>query len=163
MEYLQVFNKNKEMLNESVLRSEKHNLKDNKYYMVVVIFIENSEGKFLMQKTSVKKGSIIATTGGHVVYKDNGLKTVIKETNEELGLDLSQDKITFVDSYIDDDCFLETYYLKKDIDINDLTLQFDEIESVNWYTVDEIEVLIKNNKFREGNIVPFRRVLDYRK
>ena len=36
------------------------------YNIVVIIFIENSKGEFLFQKTSKNKGSIWAVAGGHV-------------------------------------------------------------------------------------------------
>ena len=51
MEYLQVFNNKREMLNEKVPRKEKFNLKDGKYFMIILLFIENSNGEFLIQKT----------------------------------------------------------------------------------------------------------------
>ena len=48
-----------------------------------------------------------------------------------------------------------------ELDPNKLTLQLEEVESVKWYTKEEIAELIKNNEFREGNIKPYEMVLDY--
>ena len=76
MEYLQVFNDKKKPLDEKVERENKYQLPEGKYFMVVIIFIENSEGKFLLQKTSKERNSCIATTGGHVKFGDNGLDTI---------------------------------------------------------------------------------------
>ncbi len=161
MEYLQVFNDKKEALDEKVLREDKYNLSEGKYFMVVVIFIENSKGKFLMQKTSKSRNSIIATTGGHVTFGDNGFNTILRETKEELGLSLNPNEIEYVNTLKYKDGLLETYYVKKDIDINLLTIQKEEVDYVEWFTVDEINELIKNKEFREGNIDPFNAVLDY--
>lgn len=163
MEYLQVFNNKREMLNEKVPRKEKFNLKDGKYFMIILLFIENSNGEFLIQKTSKEKRSVNATTGGHVSYGDDGLKTVIKESKEELGLKLDVNELEFVDSIYENNCIIEIYYVKRDIDINGLVIQKEEVEYVKWYSVDKIMELIDNNDFRETNIEPFKLVLKNKK
>lgn len=162
MEYLQVFDKDKNALNKKILREDKFSLKDGDHFMVVIIFIENNEEKFLMQKTSDKRNSCIAATGGHVSFKDDGFKTVIKEVKEELGLDLLKNEVEYVDTFDYGNGFVELYYAKKNVDIDSLILQKDEVEYVKWYTKDEIEELIKENKIREGNIKPFLKILEYR-
>ena len=161
MEYLQVFNKDKKALDEKVLREDKYKLPDGKYFMIVLIFIMNSEGKFLMQKTSKSRNSCIATTGGHVSYGDTGLITVFKEAKEELGLDLDTNEIQYIDTLIFKNGIEETYFVNKDIDINTLTIQKEEVDYVEWFTVDEIKELINKKEFREGNIDAFYKVLDY--
>ena len=65
MECLQVFDKEKNMLNEKISREDKLSLKDGKHFMIVIIFIENNGGKFLLQQTSSNRDSCIVTTGGH--------------------------------------------------------------------------------------------------
>ena len=163
MEYLQVFDYHRNILNEKVARNKKDNLPKDKYYMVVLIFIENNEGKYLLQKTSKIKHSCIATTGGHVSYKTTPLNTIVQECQEELGLNISPNNIDYVDTMIHENCHVNTYYTKMNIDINSLTLQTEEVESVNWYTEEEIFTLIKQNKFRESNIKPFKQILEYKK
>ncbi len=160
MEYLQVFDENKKALNEKVSRANKLNLPSGKYFMVVLIFIENSKGEFLLQKTSKSRNSIIATTGGHVTYQDNAVETVIKECKEELGLNINKDELKFVCTEILNDCFIETFYIKMDVDINSLTLQKSEVEYVKWFTKEEINNLILNNELREANIKPYNKVIE---
>ena len=65
MEYLSVYNERREKLNKKVARGEK--LLDGEHILISIIFIENNEGKFLMQKTSKEKGSKYSSTGGHVL------------------------------------------------------------------------------------------------
>ncbi len=161
MEYLQVFNKDKKVIDEKVLREDKYKLPDGKYFMIVLIFIMNSEGKFLMQKTSKSRNSCIATTGGHVSYGDTGLITVFKEAKEELGLDLDTNEIQYIDTLIFKNGIEETYFVNKDIDIKNLTIQKEEVDYVEWFTIDEIKELINKKEFREGNIDAFYKVLDY--
>ena len=85
-ELLQVFDKNKNMINESIPRSLKKTLKDGKHFMIVLLFIENND-KFLMQKVAQEKGSEIATTGGHATFMDDSITTVKKEAKEEINIE----------------------------------------------------------------------------
>lgn len=162
MEYLQVFDEFKNKLDEKIDRELKKTLTGNKYFMIVLLFIEN-DNKFLLQKTSVKRNSEIATTGGHVSYGDDGYITVIKEAKEELGITLDKQLLKLVDTIKWNNCYMEIYYTNQSVDIDSLMIQEDEVESVNWYSIDEINELINDNKFRKGNIKPFERILEYRK
>ena len=161
MEYLQIFDENKKMIDEKIDRSLKKTLSGNKYFMIVLLFISNNEGKFLFQLNSKQKDSEIATTGGHVSFGDDGLKTVFKEAEEVLGITFLPGDLVLVDTLIRFNCFVEVYYTNKTINMDDIKLQEEEVESVNWYTVDEINDLVKKNKLRKGNIEPFDPVLKY--
>lgn len=130
--------------------------------MIILIFIEN-DGKFLIQKSSKEKGSEYATTGGHVTYNDDGFMTCKKEVSEELGIQLRDDEIECVDTIDYKNCFCEIYYSSKYININELKLQEEEVESVNWFSKEEIENLIENNQFRKGNIEAFNKIIEYKK
>ena len=162
MEYLQLFDENHNAIDEKALRSEKHNLPNGKYYMCSIIFIENNEGKFLMQKTSKRKQSCIATPGGHVTYGDTPLDTIVRECKEEMALVLNND-IKLIDVHKDDEMFLSIYYIKMEIDIDTLVLQPEEVEYVDWYTQKEIENFINKNEFRLGNIPAYREILSMKK
>jgi len=163
MEYLQLFDENKKMINEKIDRELKKTLTGNKYFMIILLFIENDKGEFLLQKTSKIKDSLVATTGGHVEFGDDGLKTTIKEANEELGINLLPSELNCVDTITWGNCYIEVYYTNKPINIAELKLQQEEVESVKWYTVDEINKLTYENKLRKSNIEPFKRVLEYKK
>ncbi len=64
MEYLDLLDENKNLTGKIIERGTK--FEEGYYVNVVIVFIENSKGQFLIQKTSKQKGSTWATTGGHV-------------------------------------------------------------------------------------------------
>lgn len=161
MEYLQIFDKNKIALDEKIERSLKRTLSDGKHFMIILLFIQNEDKKFLIQKTSIEKGNIYATTGGHVTYKDSSLETVIKEAKEELNLDLDTNDITFINTFDHSNCFCDVYYTNKKININDIKLQEEEVEDIFWLSENEILNLINENNFRKSNIEAFYKVLEY--
>lgn len=156
MEYLNLYDKNGNLIHEKGIRGEKTNY----LFGVVIIFIENSKGEFLIQKTSLSRNGVFATTGGHVSYGSSFLDSIIREVKEELGIDISNEKIIEVNTYIGEFCIQKVYYLKKDIDINNVILQDDEVEYVKWLNRETINELIKSKKFRESNIKGYKYIID---
>lgn len=160
MEYLQVFDKEGNALNESVARNEKMNLPNGKYFKTVIVYIQNSKGEILIQKTSKQKNSVWATTGGHVPFGVSSLDTMHNEILEELGINIEIEKLEYIWTEKDSDALQDDYFLQMDIDIDQLTLQKEEVEFVKWMTVSEIEQLIAKNNFREGNIPFFEYLVE---
>ena len=162
MEYLDLYDVNKNLTGEKIVRGKgKPQVPENNYINIVIIFMQNSEGKFLFQITSKEKGNEIATTGGHVKSGQTSYEAILAEVDEELGLDISKEDVKMIDSYIFGVAFMDVYYLNKDININDLKLQDDEVESVEWFTIDRIKELINEGKVRKGNIKAFESILNY--
>ena len=162
MEYLDVYNKDKELTGKIVPRTKgKPELEPGEYIRIIIIFIQNSKNELLIQMTSKEKGSIWATTGGLVSSGDTVDKTVIKEVQEELGLDISNEDVKHIGCFEKGVAFFDVYYLKKDIDIKDITYQKEEVDHVEWLTFDEIDSLISEDKFRPGNIPGLNLLKDY--
>ena len=158
MEYLDIYNEKKEKLNKKIKRGDK--LLDNEHILVAVIFIENSKGKYLIQKTSKEKGKKYATTGGHVLSGETPKTAIIRETKEELGLDVSNENIIYIGDLLFGIPFGEIYYLKKDLDIAKLKLQQEEVEQVEYLTKTEILKLIETEKMVKSHGLMFKKMLD---
>jgi len=162
MEYLDLYDINGNLTGESVPRTrDKSNVPEGKYIKLVLMFIQNSDNKFLFQITSADRGRLVATTGGHVQSGQTSKEAIINEVSEELGIDITNDDYKFIGSKFYKFAIVDFYYLRKDIDINSLVLQEEEVESVNWLSIDEINNLINEGKVRKGNIEPFKEVLKY--
>ena len=163
MEYLQLFDENKNMLKETIARDNKLNVKNGNYFMIVLLFIENDKHEFLIQKTSKESKSVYAVPGGHVSYGDDNITTVIKEAKEELDLELVKDEIILIASEKLDIAYCDIFYVHKNIPIEDFKLQKEEVDSVYWMREEEINNLIKEDKFRKSNIDKYYKVLEYLK
>lgn len=156
MEYLNLYDKEGNLTNEKGIRGEK----TDKLVGIVIIFIENSNGEFLIQKTSKSRENVYATTGGHVSYGSTFKETVINEVKEELEIDISNDDIIEMNTYIREKVIQKVFYLKKDININDITIQEDEVEKVEWLSKKQINKIIDNNEFRKSNIEGYKYIID---
>lgn len=127
------------------------------YPIVVMIAIENSKGEFLMQKRSKFTSSPLTwtVTGGHPTFDENNKQAVVREVKEELGLDISKDKIESFWLGFDGRVCREMFYCKKDVDINNLTLQVEEVDSAAWFTKDKILKMIESKEFSPNQIFFF--------
>lgn len=162
-EYTDLYDENKNLTGEKIFREKGTKLivPKGRYSVVVLAFIENSKGEFLFQMTSKRKKNVWATTGGHVKSGQTSKKAIIEEIKEELGIDINDDEVKLFKTYKYDDAFKDVFYIKKDIDINSLTYQEDEVEYVKYLTKDEILDLINNDgNIRKTNIDAFLDIIN---
>ena len=134
---------------------------DGYYPMVVMVVIRNSNGEFLMQKRVKSKGGDWGVTGGHPKSGETPIEGIITEVKEELGLDFSNENFIEYDSGCDGkDCY-KMYFVTKDININDITIQQEELSEVRWFTMDELKSMVNTGELNEDQIACFNKVCDY--
>ena len=129
---------------------------------VAIIYIENSKGEFLIQKTSKEKGGIYSSTGGHVDHNEEPIDSIVREVKEELGLEISKNDIADLGYLVVDFPVRFVFYMKKDIDIESLTIKKDEVESVSFITIQELRKIINKGLMHKGHLKVLDRVLDYK-
>lgn len=131
--------------------------KEGLYHKAVVVFIINSKNQVLLQKRSSNKrlwpNMWDVTAGGHVLAGEFGFQAIIREANEELGIELNKNEMTFLGASISQQIrgdiinkhFNEYYIVNKDLDETKLKLQKEEVSEVKWINKSEITERIKNN------------------
>lgn len=131
------------------------------YPMVVMIAIQNSEGKFLMQKRVEEKGGDYGVTGGHPKSGETPYEGIITEVKEELGIDISNNKIIEFDSGCDlKDCY-KMYYTKLDLDIDKLNIQKEELSEVKWFSLEELQEMVNKKILNQDQIDFFIKCKEY--
>lgn len=131
------------------------------YPMVVMVVIKNSNGEFLMQKRVESKGGDWGVTGGHPKSGETPIEGIITEVKEELGLDFSKENFIEYDFGCDGkDCY-KMYFVTKDININDITIQQEELSEVRWFTMDELKGMVNSGELNEDQIACFNKVCNY--
>ena len=134
----------------------------NGYYpMVVMVVIRNSENKFLMQKRALSKGGDWGVTGGHPKSGETPIEGIITEVKEELGLDFSNEKFIEYDSGCDGNECYKMYIVNKNIDLNDILIEKNELSEVKWFSMKELEDMVKNGELNENQISCFNKVCKY--
>lgn len=162
MEKRDLYDENRELTGETVYKGEP--IPEGKYIIVVLVYIQNSEGKFLIQKRSKLKDGKYATTGGHVKSGETSVEGILSEVREELGLELNPDDLVlyYGNHSAEQQVFWDDYYIKLDIDdISKLKLQEEEVESVKWATVEEMKQMMKDGEFLRNHYEEFEILLDW--
>ena len=167
MKYLEkrdLYDINRNLTGKTIFKGD--SIPNNYYIVVVLVFIQNSEGKFLIQKRSQIKNGKYATTGGHPKSGENSVQGIINEVKEEIGLDINPKdlKLFYSGRSVSEQVFWDDYYIKMDVpNIQNLPLQKEEVESICWLSKDEIVSLMNENKFFKNHFEEFEILLDWLK
>ena len=114
-----------------------------------------------MQKRAESKGGDWGVTGGHPKSGETPIEGIITEVKEELGLDFSKENFTEYDSGCDGkDCY-KMYFVTKDIDISEITIQKEELSEVRWFTMEELKSMVESGELNEDQIACFNKVCKY--
>ena len=123
---------------------------------VIDVIINNKKEVLLQRRSPNKKmwpNMWDITAGGHVLSGEFGFQSIIRECKEEIGIILDKRDITFIGCSISTNIkgdiinnhFNEYYIAKKEIDLNSLKLQREEVSEVKWMDKEEIINRIKEN------------------
>ena len=162
MEKRDLYDANRNLTGKTMYKGEE--IPEGSYIVVVLVFIQNTEGKFLIQKRSERKNGLYATTGGHPKSGEDSIQGIITEVKEEIGLDIKPEDLQLYYGGRSDNerVFWDDYYIKMDVpDIESLKLQEEEVASVHWFSRDEIIDLMKNELFFKNHYEEFEILLDW--
>ena len=152
-----LYDKNRNLTGKTIAQDEE--IPKGYYITIVVCFMKNSEGKFLMQKRSVQKDGLWGTTGGHPKTGEDSLTGMHTEILEELGLDIDPNELKLLTTIQDNKLICDIYYLKKDINLDDIVMQEGEVADVKYFTIDEIERLYQKGEFKKSHYYMFKDCL----
>lgn len=149
MELWDLYDKNKNKLNKDHIRGEK--LPNDTYHLVVHVWIKNNQNRYLISKRAKYKKYplMLECVGGSVLKGETTFDAAIRETKEEVGVDLINIKRKLITSIIREDFqdIVDVYEFNynKEPDLKNATT--DEVEEVKWMKKEEIINLFKEGKF----------------
>lgn len=132
-----------------IIKEKGQKLEKGQYKMAVNTWFMYNDKLFIQKRTKnlrTAPGKWASTSGGSVSGEEP-IDTVVRECYEELGLKVSADKFILLNKFIDESYLIYVFIAHMDIDKADLNLQTSEVETVDWKTLEEIEKLIKADKF----------------
>lgn len=143
-----VYDKNRIKTGRTVERGQR--LGEDEYYMAIHVCIFNAKNEMLIQQRQPWKpiwpDMWDITVGGAAQAGETSAQTACRETLEEIGykIDLSITRPVFTVNFARG--FDDYYVLKRDLAIESLTLQFEEVQAVKWAGRDEISQLMQDQK-----------------
>ena len=132
------------------IRSKVHN--EQLFHEEVAIWIINSNQEVLLEKRSINKAlnpGRLSLCAGHVVGDDGVEDTIIREAQEEIGLDITRLNYNYVTVVTRKEphnyCFSHHYVLFADIDLKQLKIQKEELSEVIFMAYEEFKHRVKQN------------------
>ena len=148
MELIEVFDKDNNSLNYCVSRDKVHD--KMLWHRHVSAWIMNYNGEILLQRRSLtkkKNPGLWSKTGGHVESGEDVLTAIKREVFEEIGLKI--ENYEFINLFKNDKenekYYAYGYIVYTNLKENDFILQKEEVDSVKYYTIEEL-INNKNNK-----------------
>ena len=148
MELIEVFDEFNNSLNYTVSRDEIH--KNKLWHRHVSAWIMNYDGDILLQRgalTKKKNPGLWSKTGGHVDAEEDVIDAIKREVFEEIGLKI--DNYEYINLFKNDKenekYFAYGYIVFTNLKENDFLLQKEEVDSVKYYTIEEL-IDNKNNR-----------------
>ena len=166
MEVFDIVDENGIPIGEIVERSTAH-AEGIRHRTAHIWIVKETEGKkqVLLQKRAMNKdsfpGRFDTSSAGHIQAGDEPMESAIRELGEELGIyavpsdlkyagnfEIKYEKV-FHDRIFKDNEVAFVFIYDKPVDIDDLVLQKEEVETVEWFDLEETyrECLKHNQKF----------------
>jgi len=174
MEILDIVDENDNLTGEVEDRETIH--EKGIWHRHVGIWIMNEKGELLFQKRSKNKKTDAnkwSRTGGHVDSKEDVYTAIIRETEEEIGVKLSEDKlelmkISKIEKYDDKTKryvrnFNYIFFTLVNYKIEEYIIRKEELSEIKYIKVEEIEELYekkdKNYTFSNWNNDEFCKMI----
>lgn len=133
---------------------------NDEYHLSVHVWIHNRRGEWLISKRSPEKKAspnMCEVCGGAAIAGEDSLTAALRETKEELGLDLNPDNGLLFTTIIHENqhppggsCMADVWIFPHECPIEDIILQPGETCDARWESADAIRAMIASGDFLNG-------------
>lgn len=154
-ELIDVYNSKKERTGKVVERKRGAFLEKGEYIIAVVCWIINSDGKILLTQRKLDKhnGGLWEPTAGLVVSGESSLHGIIREVDEEIGININKSEIKLIKEIVEErpdvSFFRDIYLIRKNIDLNSIKYKDGEVVNAKYVTIDEFKFMLFNKEILE--------------
>ena len=146
MEYWDIYDKDGNFTGRKKGKYEKWD--KDEYHLATEVWVINSKKQILIQQRTEKcqlLPGIWALTTGRVVSGETTRQGCIRELKEELGIEAKEEECNLVKSLLKNRLGMiwDIYFLRKDVELEDVTLQKEEVSTVKLVNTDEFRDMLK--------------------
>ncbi len=157
-EYIDIVTEKGKPTGKVALKSEAH--KYGWWHNTIHLWLYTASGEILLQQRSHKKDIYPllwdVSAAGHIDAGESFISAAVRETKEELGLQLDENDLTkigvnkhlsiYSNGTIQDNEFHQVYVAELNMELKDLELQEDEVEAIKLVSFKEFKILLDNSK-----------------
>lgn len=143
-EFWDIYDENRVFQNRTIRRGDA--FKNGEYYVCCEIWLQNSKGEMLITKrhSSKKAGGLWEFVGGGVLAGETTAQAAAREVKEEIGILITENELTLLHVYKQRNYFMDIYLVKKEVNIDNLVLDEDEIIDAKWVSQKELQAMVDN-------------------
>lgn len=154
-ELIDIVDENNNLTGEQKMKSEAH--RDGSWHRAAHIWIYNSKGEVLLQLRNGSKdlgpNTWDVSVAGHIGAEEEPIISALREIQEEIGLGVKAEDLELYKIITEKMKYKEkennefhyVYFLKYDRNINDLKIQEEELEKIEFVPIKAIEEELKEN------------------
>lgn len=148
MDLLELFDINEKKLYKKVVRGFEP--RKGEYIMIAYIFIHDQDGNILL-----KKNVSTDNWGIPCIYirHSRPVDTIKEELKCELGLNILNDDLIPMRTLPYNKFLYKMFYLNKNVNIKDINMSKGDTRIIKYFSMTEIERLIRNSFFKENHIM----------
>lgn len=151
MEILDIYDKYRQKTGRTLERGNP--MEDGDYHLVVHVWIVNEKGEFLIQKRQPWKigwpNMWDCSAAGSAIHGETSIEAAIRETKEEIGIDLNTSKADILLTVKFSRGFDDIWLVRQNVDSKDLKLQYEEVADAKWVSYKEIKEMVHSGEFIE--------------
>jgi len=146
MEYFDVVDINRIKTNKILPRGS--TLEPGEFNIGVEIWIINSNKEILLTQRSKYKSHPLQweCPGGCLIAGETSEKGAIREIKEEIGLDINLQDLKYLSTHLYKYQFVDIFLIKKEVIIDKLLLQTEEVANVKWFFIEDFLELYNKNQ-----------------
>ena len=154
MELWDLYNEKRELTGKTHVRGEK--IPDGYYHLAVHVWIRNSKGEYLIGQRSADRSKfplMWETVGGSAIAGENSITAAIRETKEEVGidLDLCSGRLAYsivgrIINGVKASDIMDAWLFEYDGEADLSLATTAEVAQVKWMSTEEIKKLFEEKK-----------------
>lgn len=148
LEILDIYDNERNRTGKTIERKQGLRIGEEEYILAVQCWIINKKGEILLTQRKFDKGygGMWEPTGGLVKSGENSIQGVIRELQEEIGVNVPKDNLLLIKEKIEKDekcnTFRDVYIVKEDINLSELHFNDREVINAQYVTVEELSNMI---------------------
>ena len=154
-EFIDIYDADRAFTGKTIARKGAF-LHEGEFMLYVLAIVQDLQGRYLITQRSLDKHWAAGwweVTGGGVLAGESSVQAVVREVREEVGLDVTDQRIEPVHSYTNidlesgDNYIVDIYHFHMDVTKDDVTLQDSEAIDCMFATWDEIRAIADKGEF----------------
>lgn len=145
VELVDVYNNKREKLG---IKRERNSIENGEYRLSVHVWIMDNDKIWIQKRDKNKKifPNLWEQSGGGVIAGETSKDAVIRECKEELNIDVFDNELVYIGSYIRVNDIVDIWLVHKSLNEENIVLEQGEVANIKFVTFEKFDEMINNKE-----------------